>query len=202
METEKEFTGVRSLLNFSKLDFQTIITGFYISTVLIGMIFSYAKYRRYNINIFERGDIADFLITPLGDPFIILLTVLNFLILYFMVKLDLSMRKNKPDLYTKIWMGANKKPWFDTFYKLQYLIIIPLYLFMIADGYAIFQKKKLVKAENNIEVLFTDNTNVSGKKIGATNSFQFMLLDSTTVKIIPTSSIKTITKMTRKKKVN
>jgi len=51
-------------------EFQTFLSVFYLLLVGIGMLFSYEKYSRFGINIFQYSDIFDFLLTPFRDLYI------------------------------------------------------------------------------------------------------------------------------------
>ena len=52
-------------------EIQTVITVCYLVAVGIGMIFNYKKYAEFGINIFDYGDVFDFLIAPFADVYII-----------------------------------------------------------------------------------------------------------------------------------
>ncbi len=186
-------------LKFAIPDLQTLITLFYISIVVVGMIFNSTYYGRFGINIFDYSDILDFLVAPLGDLKILFFTALTLLTLYLLFRLDRKTRVKYPKLYKMMYAGMTEKSWFDFVYYIQYLVFIPIYLIGFSSVYASFQKKKILKSEDKIEIVFNDGTTTSGKKIGANSSFHFLLESDEKVKIIPNSSVKSIIANLKKK---
>jgi len=187
-------------VKFKIPDAQTLITIFYISVVVVGMIFNSAYYGIFEINIFDYSDILDFLVAPLGDLKILLFTVATLLLLILFYQFDNWVKIKYPKFYRKMYGGMNEKSWFNYIFYGQWLILIPLYLTGTALFYSIYQKKKILKSKDKIEIVFIDATKISGKKIGANSDFHFLLEGEDDVKVIPNSSIKSIVSKLKKKK--
>lgn len=176
------------------LDLQSIVTIFYISIVVTGMIFNNSKYSRFDINIFAHSDILDFLIAPLGDTKILFFTLMTLLLIFIFYRTDKFLNVKYPQIYNKMYMGKVDKPWFTTFFNAQWILLVVAYLYIASIYYSNNAKNIILDSNEKMELVFTDDSKFTGKRIGANNSFYFMLDDSLRVKIIPTSSVKYINK--------
>lgn len=74
-------------------EIQTIITVSYIIAVAVGMLFNFQKYAEFDINIFDYGDVFDFLIAPFSDVYIILFATVSILIVYLLLIMDSYWKK-------------------------------------------------------------------------------------------------------------
>ena len=79
-------------------ELQTLISVIYISTVGIGMLFAFQKYKHFGINIFEYADVFDFLITPFSDFMVLSFSLVSLLLCSIFIKLDIYWKKNIPNL--------------------------------------------------------------------------------------------------------
>lgn len=196
MTNEKETINSKTNL-ISLLDLQSVLTIFYISIVVIGMLFNNFKYSAYQINIFEHSSILDFLVAPLGDSGIFLFTVGTLVFTYIIFKIDSTIKVKFPNFYNKMYFGTVDKSWFKNAYYFQWFLFLGIYLLTAALFNATYEKKKMLKSQDRIEINFTDGSKLTGKKIGANTSFHFLLKNSTDVAIIPTSSIKHISSLSK-----
>ena len=63
-------------------EFQTVLSVFYLLLMGVGMLFSYEKYSRFGINIFQYSDIFDFLLTPFRDITIFMFSFITIFMVY------------------------------------------------------------------------------------------------------------------------
>ncbi len=168
-------------------EIQTIIAVSYIIAVGIGMIFNYQKYSEFEINIFNYSDVFDFLIAPFSDFYILFFAAASILFVSFLFKLDSIWKNKRPKSYSTMSFGLDKKPWFNTYRIILFLISFIIYLYMFADLYAKYVKDKIIN-QKNISIRLEDNEIRSGKLIGKTKDVIF-LLDDESVYAIPISSL-------------
>ena len=109
-------------------------------------------------------------------------------------RLDKLQKTKFPRFYNKMYMGMVNKPWFKTFFNFQWFLMVVCYLYLASVFYSQSERNRILDNPEKMEVVFIDGSKFIGKKIGANSSFHFMLDDSTRVRIIPTSSVKHITK--------
>ena len=112
---------------------QTIVVALYGFAIIMGMIFSSAKYQAYDINIFEFADILDFLVYPFLDiKSVAYYGFLPIIIIYLAYSLDRYLLKNHFDFYSKylspkFFRKNLKTSWYAQTQKIT-LLTIPLYL--------------------------------------------------------------------------
>ena len=82
-------------------ELQTILTIAYIFSVAIGMLFTYHKYKEFNINIFDYADILDFLIAPFSDFAILYFIIGSSILLGLLILGDTYSKRNYPRAYSR-----------------------------------------------------------------------------------------------------
>lgn len=172
-------------------EIQSIITFAYIIVIGIGMLFTYQKYSEFGINIFDYADVFEFLIAPFSDPYIVLFSIISISFILLLVRLEIIWKTKYPNSYAKVSFGISNKPWYETYRKINFTMLIMLYLIIASDIYGGFMKKK-VEQESYITINFSNGSSKRGQLIGKTKEVLFLLKDQK-VKVIPiTSSLKEI----------
>src|SRR5690606_20848905 len=140
-------------------EIQTVVTISYILIVAIGMLFTFQKYSKFGINIFDYADIFDFLIAPFSDFKILLFSTITIILVFFFFKLDALYQRKYPKNYSKMNFGWDKKKWFN-FYRSSLLVFLFIfYLFLSADVYGKFTKKQ-IESDSPINLRYSDNENI------------------------------------------
>ncbi len=172
-------------------EFQTVITIFYILTVGIGMLFNYKKFAEFGINIFEYGDVFDFLIAPFSDYKIVVFALLSMVVPYLLYILDKYYKKNHAKAYEKMNAGWGKKIWYQQLMKFSYIFLIIFYVYISAMVYGKVLKHQIIK-QSPIEIRFSDNEIKKGIMIGKTKDVVFLLIGDKVEAIPITSLVKEI----------
>ena len=112
---------------------RTIVVALYGFAIIMGMIFSSAKYQAYDINIFEFADILDFLVYPFLDiKSVAYYGFLPIIILFLFYSFDRYLLKNHTDFYSKYLTPKFFRKYLETswYAKSQKttLLTIPVYL--------------------------------------------------------------------------
>jgi len=184
---EKDEGLIKDTIELIIKEIQTILSIAYICLVGIGMLFNFYYYYLFGINIFEYSDVLDFLIAPFGDLFIFIFVILSLTIVYLFYRLDSYAVKKKSKLYMMMYFGMDKKPNFDRYRMISFMVLIPLYVFIGAMYYSIYTKRKVLNS-NPITIQYTDGKTITGKKIGKTKN-EIFLLEGEQVKVIPYQSV-------------
>lgn len=58
----------------------------YLALIVIGMFHNYVRYRRFGINILDFAEPSDFLLAPLGDPLVMVATVVPIVVIHWYLK--------------------------------------------------------------------------------------------------------------------
>lgn len=172
-------------------EIQTVITFSYIIIVGIGMIFNYHKYAEFDINIFDYGDIFDFLIAPFSDFYILLFATASALFIFILFYFDSLWLRKRPKSYAKVNFGLNNKSWFKAYRNVSVFIGLIVYLFISASFYANYTKEKILQQEN-ITIIMADEEVKTGKLIGKTKDILFLLKNEHVFAIPMTSLVKEI----------
>lgn len=172
-------------------EIQTLIAISYIIAVGVGMLFNFQKYSEFEINIFDYGDVFDFLIAPFSDFYIILFTASSIALVYVLIIFDSFWKRKWPEFYSIANFRLDKKSWFNIYRSLVFLFIFVLYLFNSADSYGSYTKAKILK-QDNISVRMVDNELITGKLIGKTKEILFLLKKENVLAIPITSLVKEI----------
>jgi len=168
-------------------EIQTILTIFYILAVGIGMLFTFKKYSEFGINIFDYADVFDFMVAPFSDFKILLFTIISLAISYFLLRLDLFLKRKFPKSYSKMSFGWDKKKWYNFFRYFSFVILFISYLFISANYYGAISKEQILN-QASIKIRFSDNEIKKGKMIGKTKDVIF-LLSGKNVEAIPLTSL-------------
>lgn len=170
---------------------QTVITISYVIAVGIGMIFNYQKYSEFDINIFDYGDVFDFLIAPFSDIYILFFAAISTLFIVILFYFDSLWMKKWPKSYSIVNLGTDKKSWFKLYRIVIIVLSLILYLFLSADFYGKYTKKKIIN-QDDITIRLADNEVKTGKLIGKTKDIIFLLNDDGIYAIPITSLVKEI----------
>lgn len=166
---------------------QTILGISYVIAVGIGMLFTYQKYSKFGINIFDYAGVFDFLIAPFSDFRILLFTIISLLGTYLIFVLDSFYQNKFPKAYSKANFGMDKKPGYRFLRYVSTVILFLLYLSVAAIGYGNISKKRILK-QADIQVKFVDNHTKNGKMIGKTKEVLF-LTHHNNVDVIPITAL-------------
>ncbi|MBT2163146.1 hypothetical protein [Zobellia barbeyronii] len=173
-------------------ELQTLITISYIISVAIGMLFSFQKYNRFGINIFDYADVFDFLITPFSDFKVLLFSFGSILMGLLIIKFDIYWLKKHPESYSKINMGMYKKEWFNPVRYTFYTVMLLSYLFVASNGYGNSAKKQIETNSEMIGVKFNDGDTKRGILIGKTSEYLFLKTEGEITAIPIRSMVKEI----------
>ncbi|WP_026953526.1 hypothetical protein [Algoriphagus vanfongensis] len=167
-------------------ELQTILTIAYIFSVAIGMLFTYHKYKEFNINIFDYADILDFLIAPFSDFAILWFIIGSTALIILLIIGDMFFKNRFPTAYSRFNLGIDKKSWFSQYRIISFFFLFILYLILSAQSYGSYYKKQVLESKP-IEITFADNETKNGLLIGKTKDIIF-LLDGEELYAIPISS--------------
>lgn len=154
-------------------EIQAVITLAYILAVGIGMIFNARKYGEFSINIFDYGDVFDFLIAPFADIYILIYASASTLFIGVLFYLDALWMKKWPISYSIANFGRDKKNWFRAYRTILIITCLVLYLLLSADCYGQYTKQKILE-QNDIAITMADNEVKIGKLIGNTKDMLFL----------------------------
>jgi len=166
-------------------EFQTFLSVFYLLLVGIGMLFSYEKYSRFGINIFQYSDIFDFLLTPFRDLYIFIFSSASIAIVFLAYTMDKLIKNKFPKYYnSKYRLGLLKSyPLFG------FIIVFILYLFFFSIKYGKFTERKILENPKFTEVTLSSGNIKKGNLIGKNNGYIFMLENNNEIKIYPISNL-------------
>ena len=166
-------------------EFQTFLSVFYLLLVGIGMLFSYSKYSKFGINIFQYSDVFDFLLTPFRDITIFLISFFTIFIVYLVYKINLFVKKKFPKYYnSKFRFGLMKsKP------ILSMSILFILYLFIFSGKYGKSSKRRIIENPEIIEITLNNGETKTGNLIGKNNGYFFLLEKNSEVNIYPITNL-------------
>lgn len=168
-------------------EIQTIITLLYLLMVGVGMLFSYKKYSRFEINIFEYADVFDFLVTPFQDSRIIIASIVTLIFPIGIFRLGFYIKKRFPKFYLILNFGLSNKRWYKRMKVVLFGLVLLYVLVETANGYANHIKNR-IDLSQTISVKFANDEIVDGKLIGKTKEVIFFYTDEK-MKIIPITSL-------------
>ncbi len=168
-------------------DSQTILGISYVIAIGIGMLFTYQKYSKFGINIFDYASIFDFLIAPFSDFRILFFTIISLVGTYFLFVFDSFYQNRFPKSYSKVNFGLDQKKWYRSLRYFSTTLLFFLYLFISAISYGTISKKRVLK-QHSIQVTFADNQIKTGKMIGKTKEVLF-LTNENSVDVIPITAL-------------
>ena len=166
-------------------EFQTFLSVFYLILVGIGMLFSYKKYSRFGINIFQYSDIFDFLLTPFRDLSIFIFSLISISLVFLVYKVDKFTKKKFPKYYkSKYRVGLMRsQP------VLSLTITFILYLFIFSGKYGKYIEKRILKNPKSIEIVLNNEETKNGNLIGKNNGYVFLLENDSEVNIYPITNL-------------
>jgi hypothetical protein len=185
MSYERNDTGT----NTAWKEAQSYLTVLYIVIVGVGMLYEYHRYNVFGINIFQFGDIFDFLIAPLRDMKVFRYIVLSLLLVYVLFKWDEAFQRGKPRLYNKLSFGMAGKPWFPRVHKIAFALLFLFYLQLSSVAIAKENKRKIMDTDHLVTIRLSDNQVLKAQMIGRTNDNIIVYKDHH-VSIISVGSIK------------
>lgn len=163
-------------------DPQTLITILYLVAVAIGMIFNYAKYIIFGINIFDYCDLTDFILFPFSDINVLLLTLFVACICSIMFYVDLKLRDLFPKLFSSNRISKSRYKIISLFLS---CFLFICFIFVVSEKYSANFYKKIATAEN--VTIYTRDGVFNGKYVGKTSDVLF-LYDANELKIFPITS--------------
>lgn len=161
---------------------QILITILYLIAIAIGMIFNYAKYIIFGINIFDYCDLTDFILFPFSDVNILLLTLLITCICFVMFYIDLKLRDIFPNLFENKHISKSQ---YKVFSLLLSCLLFICFIFLVSEKYNERFYKNISKADNI--TIYTRDGNFNGKYVGKTRDVLFMYQNNE-LKIFPITS--------------
>jgi len=166
---------------------QTILGIAYVVAVAIGMLFTYQKYSKFGINIFDYAGVFDFLIAPFSDFRILFFIIISLLGTYSLFVFDSFYQNRFPKSYSRANFGLDKKRWYRSVRYFSTAILFFLYLFISASSYGNISKKRILN-QTTIQITFADNQTKTGKMIGKTKEVLF-LANENSVDVIPITAL-------------
>jgi len=161
-------------------NFQVIVTAAYGISIIMGMIFSSAKFDIAGINIFEYAEIFDFLVYPFIEPTVIVFSFLPIIFVYLLVVFDEYIKNKKPDFYRKKTiegiLGLIDMPWWKKVKRTIMLVtFIPLYL---AASYFLYKQYIFKNYKTMFECVvleFHEGDIIEGKILGKVKDMIFII---------------------------
>ncbi len=191
IQSTKDALLTQQFLRFLQKWGQSLFPFFYLILVLIGMLFEYAYYQHFNINIFAYSDVLDFLLAPAKDIAIIVFTLISFGLVLLVVWWDNFLAVKTPKIYKYMHMGFHRKPWFNTYRTISFYFVLLLYAYMGAMIYG-EARAKAVKTYSKITVYFQANDAeldfYEATLIGKNKDYLFLLDSLDYVRIVPSNS--------------
>lgn len=192
METEEKSEGlIKDSYELIIKEIQSILTVLYLLMIGIGMIFNYQKYDEFGINIFQYSNLFDYLIAPFADFKIVIFSTLTLIFTLLFVRMDSWLNKKFPVWYSKMNFGWDKKPWFNTYRTVLFVVLFIMYLFVTASAYGEISKKEIEQKEKTI-LRYVDGKQIEGIMIGKTNEVIFLKQENKVIAIPYASIVKEI----------
>ncbi|UYW00937.1 hypothetical protein K5I29_10575 [Flavobacterium agricola] len=161
---------------------QILFTILYVVAIAIGMIFNFAKYKAFHVNIFDYCDITDFILFPFSDFKIILFTLVIAILCLILYYVDLRLRDYFPNFFKKSFVSQAQ---YKTISFCISICMFVLFIFIVSQKYS-------KNFYNNIELaedltIYTKTETFKGKYIGKTSDVLFMY-QNRELKIFPITS--------------
>lgn len=99
------------------------------------------------------------------------------------MRLDVFWKSKYPKMYSKMWLGLDRKKWFGPFRYLSFFFLLLFYLNISANLYGVTSKTEILQ-KTEIVVKFSDDSFTEGINIGKTKEVLF-LYQTGQVKAIP-----------------
>jgi hypothetical protein len=167
----------------------------YLLLILLGMLHEFLFFRKFGLNVFDYYDIIDFLLVPLKNAFILLFFVSLILLSLFLIALDEYWERKHPSSYRMVSFGLNTRPWWPLWRQIQFVLIVLLYTWFAAKGYAHVKHELILQRPENRQITIDflgegpEKDMHNATKIGQNKDFLFILPDSSNrVLAIPLNS--------------
>src|SRR5690606_17155334 len=141
---------------FALSDIPNVLGLVYLFALGIGMLFTYQKYSRFGINIFDYADVFDFLIAPFADFAILAFTLGSLTIAYAIYLLDFWLSNNHSKSYSIVNFGMNKRSWYHLYRYFLFLGMVIGYLYFSSGIYGNMSEQK-IKTQPKTSLRFSDN---------------------------------------------
>lgn len=191
IQSTKDALLTQQFLTFLQKWGQSLFPFFYLVLVLIGMLFEYAYYQHFHINIFAYSDVLDFLLAPAKDIVIIVFTMISFGLVVLIVWWDNFLAVKTPKIYQYMHMGFHRKSWFNTYRTISFYFVLLLYAYLGAMIYG-EARAKAVNFQPKITVFFQSNDTqgdyYEATLIGKNKDYLFLLDSLDNVRIVPSNS--------------
>jgi hypothetical protein len=167
-----------------------LVSGIYFAASLIGLVYSWAFLRAFDINVFRYAEISDFLLASLKQPFTWFLAILAVILVAFDNAMSLRVQRRRPSRFFR-WYGCER--YRQVNYLASVLLVVVFLLF-----YATAKEREIRDGEGEVVSVYL--TDASPPKqlvmLGTTARFVF-LYDQVAerVDIHPNESILMITKL-------
>jgi len=167
-------------------EIQTFLWIGYLMMIAMGMLFNFFKFREFGINIFDYGDVFDFLIAPFAELKILLFSLFSLFFAYIFFLTDAWWEKKFPKSYSKAALGWNKYSWYNRY---RFGVFTFLFLTTIVGAAQIYGRSAArdIKNQAPVTIEFSDKSKSEGILIGKTNEVLFLLVEEE-VKITPITS--------------
>lgn len=180
--------GLESIVDFSK----NVVPGFYFVAVLLGAAFSWAKYSRAGINIFEYATVFDFLVMPLRNKLCIFFATVPFISVATSILYDKKASKIAAKNPKSNWARQFDSKFVSACRSIPgKILIFVLYLFVVARIYGALLGYN-VRFDPIIKIEFNDNTTLRGFKFGQIEKYIFLYTGNEQVVVPIDNEIKTI----------
>lgn len=170
------------------LDSQAYITLGYLTVVIIGMMFDYHYYQKFNINIFEYADVLDFLLAPVKSVKLMLFALGTFTLVWIWFRIDKTWSERNPKSYKKFNFGMSAG--FATKYRpFIFGFVAVAYFFFASVIYGDKMFENFQKEAEMIEIVYeSDQRVIKGKMIGKNTDYIFIESKGKAIKAIPVNS--------------
>lgn len=174
--------------NRPNLDSQAYITIGYLTIVIIGMMFDYHYYQKFNINIFEYADVLDFLLAPVKSVQLMLFALGTFAFVWIWFRVDKRWSERNPQSYKKFNFGMSAG--FAIKYRPFIFVFVSVaYFFFASVLYGNRMFENFQKEADLIEVVYeSDQRVIKGKLIGKNTDYIFLETREKVIKAIPVNS--------------
>ena len=132
-------TGVTRISWAAAEHLGTGLTIGYLSLIVIGMFHNFVRYFRFGVNILEFAEPSDFLLAPLGDPLVMVATVVPIVVIYWYLR---QSQRLGDRMYAKRRQAGTPIAWWETKEsnvervraRMQWLRWVVVVLWVVASG--------------------------------------------------------------------
>ena len=129
----------------------------YLVLIIIGMVFSYAYYLSWGIDVFQYATISDFILAPFKDTIVLLFAIISILLSWLVFEFSKKMDRKFPKLTKIMWFGVEPG---TSAYRNIYLSSLVFgflsYMSLCSEIFASWKYGRMLKSKENyaVEVLF------------------------------------------------